>query len=163
MVRQGIKMVVPLVAVAIARRLSQSDGEAALQQSMPTGTDPANLLAGIGSPATAQQAQMGKNVVGALFGDKAEGLESALGGATGIDGKGLLTALAPVVLGSITGMARERNLDSAGLASALEDESKELAAANPEGAEAFTKMLGAAGLGDDSGGGIGGFLKRIFG
>src|SRR6516225_4874721 len=92
-------------------------------------------------------AQAGSGMLSSLFGGKTtDAMAQAIGKFAGIGdrgGKSLLSALAPVVLGTLGQHQRDAGLDTNGLASLLRSQKDQIVAAIPSG---LADQLGAAGL-----------------
>ena len=92
-------------------------------------------------------AQAGSGMLSSLFGGKTtDALAQAIGKFAGIGdsgGKSLITALAPIVLGTLGQHQRDAGLDTNGLASLLRSQKDQIVSAIPSG---LADQLGAAGL-----------------
>jgi hypothetical protein len=100
-------------------------------------------------------AQAGSGMLSSLFGGKTtDAMAQAIGRFAGIGdsgGKSLISALAPIVLGSLGQHQRDAGLDTNGLTSLLRSQKDQIVAAIPSG---LADQLGAAGLIDKAQAGV---------
>jgi hypothetical protein len=100
-------------------------------------------------------AQAGSSMLSSLFGGQTtDAMAQAIGKFAGIGdsgGKSLITALAPIVLGSLGQHQRDAGLDTNGLASLLRSQKDQMIAAIPSG---LADQLGAAGVIDKAEAGV---------
>ena len=92
----------------------------------------------------------GGGILDHVFGGSRSQVESALGGASNLDGSSaanLLQMLAPLVMGALGRQMRGRGLDEAGLGAALGQEEKALRGASSGGFDLLTSVLDADGDG----------------
>jgi hypothetical protein len=165
MARQAVNMAVPLLVSALARFTSSPQGANTLSSvltqnfSGAAGDDPAAALSS-GQPA-------GSGAMDALLAQvlggqgQAQAVETALGSATGVDAKGLLALVGPVILGYLGKTQRDQGLDATGLATQLQGAQQDMAASG-DLMGTVTSILGA-GQPSTEPGGLGGLLGKLFG
>ena len=154
---KAIAAAIPSILAGLAGSASKSGGASQLAGLLGK-QDPgllgnfANMLGGSGQQAMIDN---GSNALSSLLGGSATGaLAGAIGKFAGIDGgqsKSLLGALAPVVLGTLAKEQKAGGLDAGGLASLLNGQKDNIAAALPTG---FANLLQGSGILDSVAGNL---------
>ncbi|MEM8600641.1 MAG: DUF937 domain-containing protein [Bacteroidota bacterium] len=81
------------------------------------------------------KAMAGQAILGHIFGDKLDGVSSAIAGASGLNKQqsgNLLGMLAPVLMGALGKVKRDRGLDASGVSDLLNQESAQARQATPD-------------------------------
>jgi len=115
LVTQGMAVVGPLIATALANKASTAGGAVDLMQLLPKGGT-SSLL---GNPANPVDGGTGDTAVSSILGSGAGAIGATLDRALGFKASSLLGFAAPLVLGLIGKIAGEKKLDPAGLAQLL--------------------------------------------
>ncbi len=121
---QAISAALPLLLSALARNASSNDGAGALHSALVKDHD-GSILDGLGSFLGQGDTSPGAAILKHVLGGRQSRVEQGLGQATGLDAGqigGLLATLAPVVLGALGKMQRQKGLDPSGLGSVLGQE-----------------------------------------
>jgi hypothetical protein len=102
------------------------------------------LLGGGSERAASPRATNGEGIVRHVLGDRREAVEEGTARASGLD-RGqvgsLLTALAPLLMGALGKVKRDRDLDEQGVAQLVEAECRDLEHATPEAGEGDLRRL----------------------
>jgi hypothetical protein len=136
--------------MALSRNASNPDGAQALSNAISKDHD-GGILDDIMGFLGSYEEGPGEGILGHIFGDRQDAVQSRLSRATGMDTSSigeLLKMLAPLVLGALGRVQRERNLDAGGLASTLNAEQKTVQKAGGQPASLFTQILDADGDGE---------------
>ena len=165
----AIAAALPLLLGALARNASKPDGAQALSGALARDHD-GSILDDLSGFLPNASNGPGASILRHVLGDRQNTVQTNLGRATGLDSAKaamLLAALAPVVLGALGRMQRQKNLTAGTLASTLDGETRELQQRAGAGASLITSMLDADGDGsiaDDVAqkglGMLGKFLRR---
>ncbi len=165
---QAVAAALPMLLGALARNAAKPDGAQALHGALTRDHDGRaldDLPGALNRPDTAD----GNAILGHVFGERRGAVETGVSRVSGLDGQRtgqLMAMLAPVVMGALGRMQRQKNLDSAGLASALAGERQGVERASA-GLGGLTALLDADGDGqimDDVVGKLGnGVLGGLFG
>jgi hypothetical protein len=138
--RKGIGLALPLLVTALARNSSSPEGAQALSDALARDHDGSilnNLPAAVGN----YQSGPGDGIVRHVLGDQRKDVEDTLTHSTGVDAAALLQILAPIVLGAVGNMQRQKNLDSDGLATSLQNEQQQLRESSGGVMDMITRML----------------------
>lgn len=139
----AVQIGVPLIMAALARNASEPQGAASLHQAINTDHD-GSILDNVGGYLGNPQSANGAGILGHVFGNQRQTIESNLAQATGMDQNsagGLLETLAPLVMGSL-GKAQQQNaLDPSGLSSLLNSQQQEAQATAPDEMSMLGSML----------------------
>lgn len=139
----AVQIGVPLIMAALARNASEPQGAASLHQAINTDHD-GSILDNVGGYLGNPQSANGAGILGHVFGNQRQTIESNLAQATGMDQNsagGLLETLAPLVMGSL-GKAQQQNaLDPSGLSSLLNSQQQEAQATAPDVMSMLGSML----------------------
>jgi hypothetical protein len=165
----AVAAALPLLLGALARNASRPEGAEALAGALSRDHD-GSILDNLSGFLPNAANGPGASILRHVLGDRQDQVASNLGRATGLDGRKaavLLATLAPVVLGALGRMQRQKNLNAGSLASTLGGEAQELQQRAGAGASLVTSMLDADGDGsiaDDLAqkgiGMLGKFLRR---
>ena len=147
--QKAVGMALPLLLGALDRNASSSDGAEALSAALDRDHDGSifnDLPAAVKSPKTRKD---GAAILGHVLGDTSGDVMNSVGRATKIDTQhvaSIFATVAPVVLGAVGQMKREKNLDAQGVSSMLHEERKTVEGAS----SALTQLLDMDGDGDVS-------------
>jgi hypothetical protein len=161
---KAIAAAVPLLLGALAQNASQGDGAQRLNEAIAKDHD-GSVLNDV--PGTLQSAPLsgGEAILGHVLGDRRGLAEQALARSSGLDpakAGSLLAALAPLVLGALGRVRRDRGLDADGLAGLLGGEREALDTSAPGVMGVVSRLLDRNQDGsvlDD----VGGLLGSLFG
>ena len=95
-----------------------------------------------------------------MLGDESDDVAQMITRTTGVDGGGLLQAIAPVIMGILGQQVRSQGLDAGTLANTLQEEEKTLVSNNEDLSQTIREVLGDGNRRDDS---LFGMLGRLFG
>jgi hypothetical protein len=165
----AMEMGLGMLLTGLARNSESSSGAEALAAALDRDHDGSVLDALRRNEADADSLEKdGQGILGHVFGTRRQAVENRLGQASGL-GAGAMTqlmaTLAPVVLGSLGKMKREKGLDAGALAGMLGQESRAAASKAPEATGMLGKILDADNDGDvmDDIGKLGGsLLGKLF-
>ena len=149
LVSTAIGAILPAILAGLAGKVSTPTGASALSAALDN-QDPGllgsltNMLGGAGQTAVVNN---GASVLSSLLGGSAtSALTGAVGKFAGLDGNqssGLISMVAPVVMGHLAQQQKSGGLDAGGLANLLMGQKANIAAAMPAG---FAQLLGGSGL-----------------
>jgi len=166
---QALPSVLGSLMGGLARNANQGNGAAALSNALDRDHD-GSILDDLGGFVQGADSGAGAGILGHVFGAQRPKLEAQLSQQTGLDAgqiAGMLTTLAPVVLGALGKAKRSQGLDSTGLASMLEREAVGIERKAPQGLGILGSLLDADGDGniaDDLAKQVGkGLLGKILG
>jgi hypothetical protein len=147
-VQEGLQVVGPLVQDTLAEKSKTTAGMDSIMKMMPQDGAAqgglSDLLGLLGKGPMAAVAQ--SSLLNDLFGQGASAVGKVLSSKLGFDVTPLLAAALPAVIGAISKMAKEQNLDSQGIASMLQTEQANFAAtAKPEVLATLSEAKSAAG------------------
>jgi hypothetical protein len=134
-IQTGLEAVGPVVQGALAEKSKTTAGMDAIMKQLPEAGAPdglADLVGALlkGGPAGAAASS---GLLSDVFGQGASAVDKTLSGKLGFDVTPLLAAAVPALLGAVSRVAKEHNLDSAGIAKMLQTEqANTLATAKPE-------------------------------
>jgi hypothetical protein len=160
----AIAAAVPVLVGALAKNAATGDGAQKLRDALARDHDGSaldNLPATLGPDKAAE----GNAILGHVLGDRQAMAEQAIAKATGLDASKvgpLLATLAPVVMGALGRVARDRGLDAGGLTAVLEGEKSALGSQAPGVMGIVTRLLDRNQDGsvlDD----VGGMIGKVFG
>ncbi len=153
-VGKAVSAAIPAILAGLTKTASQGSGATQLANAIAK-QDPSilgnlgNLIGGTGEKSLVDS---GTNILTSLLGrSSTNALAGAVGkfaGLSGTQGNSLLGMLAPVVLGQLGQVQKSSGLDAGGLASLLNSQKGNIAAALPPG---FSDLLGGTGLLDGLG------------
>lgn len=153
-VGKAVSAAIPAILAGLTKTASQGSGATQLANAIAK-QDPSilgnlgNLIGGAGEKSLVDS---GTNILTSLLGGSStNALAGAVGkfaGLSGTQGNSLLGMLAPVVLGQLGQVQKSSGLDAGGLASLLNSQKGNIAAALPPG---FSDLLGGTGLLDGLG------------
>jgi hypothetical protein len=157
--QQAVAAAIPMLTGALAHNAAQPGGAADLHQAL--NDHDGSILDNIGSYLgnSGAASSMGGAILGHILGQHQDNATTGLANATGIDaGQAgqLLAMLAPLVMGALGRMKQQGGIDPGNLASVLQNEHAQAAAAAPSGLGGLVASI----LG---GGGGGGGLEDIAG
>jgi hypothetical protein len=160
-VRSALGMSLPVVMGSLAATAAKPGGAGVLTTmvSQAGSSSPAGNLSGyLGSPAAAG----GSSMVSTLFGSQLAPVQDAIARKTGLPpavvGKVLEIAV-PMVIGFVGKIAGGQNLDAAGLAGLIGDQSKMALAGSPDAAAVMEQMV----VSQAASGGLSGMMKNMLG
>jgi len=134
---------VPMLLTALTHNASTPAGAEALHQAVARDHD-GSILGQLGDLIGQGSAGPGAGILGHLFGNKREDAQQSIARSSGLTPQQiamLLTVLAPIVMGAIGKMQRQRGLDSGGLATQLGEEHAQAAQASPDLIGLATQLL----------------------
>ncbi len=161
---RAVQIAVPLIIAALARNAAQPDGAQDLQDAVTKDHDGSifdNLAGYLNNP----QAANGSGILGHVFGQQQETVQSNLAQATGLDQNAagnILEIAAPLVMGALGQTQRQNDLDANGLSQFLDAQREQTAESAPDLMGALNAMLDSnrdGSAADDVGRLIGNFLK----
>ncbi len=161
---RAIAAAVPLLLGALAHNAAQGDGAQRLNEAIARDHDGSVLNDVPGALQTAPLSG-GEAILGHVLGDRRDLAEQAVARSSGLDlakAGPLLATLAPLVLGALGRVRRDRGLDANGLAGLLGGEREALATSAPGAMGAVSRLLDRNQDGsvlDD----VGGLLGSLFG
>jgi hypothetical protein len=150
-VQKGLQAVGPVMQDALAEKSKTTAGMDGIMKSLPDANTAGNVSGLIndilkGGP---MGAIASSGVLSSVFGQGAGAVTKTLSSTLGFDVTPLLAAAAPALLGGIAKIAKEQNLDSAGIAKLLQTEqANTLATATPEVQTALSEVRGAVSAAD---------------
>lgn len=126
-VQSGLGSLIPVLIGGLANRAGAANGAASVFSQVTSPNIDAGLLGSLGgllgnSGQASNLINVGKSILGGLFGPKAEGIGDALSQASGMRAASagtLATLVAPVVLGFLKKLVTDRGLNAGGLATLL--------------------------------------------
>ncbi|MFY9823982.1 MAG: DUF937 domain-containing protein [Thermoanaerobaculia bacterium] len=164
--QQAVAAAIPMLTGALAHNASQPGGADALNQAL--NAHDGSILDEIGGflGNSGAASSIGGAILGHVLGQHQENATAGLANATGIDaGQAgqLLAMLAPLVMGALGRMKQQQGIDPGNLASVLQSEHAQAAAAAPSGLGGLAQILlggggGGGGLGDIAGSLLGGLF-----
>jgi hypothetical protein len=131
----ALSAAIPLLVSALARNASDPQGAHALSKALSRDHDGSvlnNVAAALGNP---QLRSDGAAILGHVLGDRRDRVQSGLGRSTGLDPASagqLLQMVAPLVLGALGKMQKERGLGASDLASMLGHEQQHIQQSAPD-------------------------------
>lgn len=146
MLQKGLEAVGPVMQNALAEKSKTTAGMDAIMKALPDANATGgitDLIGGIlkGGPASAIASS---SLLSEVFGQGAGAVTKTLSTKLGFDVTPLLAAAAPALMGTIARVAKEQNLDSAGIAKMLQTEqANTLANAKPEVQATLSEVKGA--------------------
>lgn len=163
--RQAIETALPVLLGGIARNAQDGAGASSLLAALDRDHD-GSVLDDIGDLLTSGGGAAGTGILGHVFGDRVDHVQSGLGQATGIGAQGmgaLLATLAPLVMGALGRAKNEGGLDVSGLQQTLTQEGEKLTASAPGMVQGLLRMLDRNQDGsalDDIAGMVGGLFRK---
>jgi hypothetical protein len=147
--QQAVGMALPILIGALNRNTSSSGGAEALASALQRDHD-GGILENLGQALT-QEATLkdGMAILGHVMGEKHSGFVNSVSRATNLDPDQvaqIFALLAPVMLGALGQMKREKNLDAQGISTLLEEERTTV----QKTASGLTQLLDLDGDGDVS-------------
>jgi hypothetical protein len=121
LVSKGMGVVGPLITTALAQKASTAGGLADIMKVLPK-DDTTSIL---GNLAGLVKGGGGTQLLSSVFGGGSNAVTTSLNRVLGFDASSLLRIATPLVLGFISKIAREKKLDSAGVANLLASEAAE--------------------------------------
>lgn len=121
LVSKGMGVVGPLITTALAQKASTANGLAEIMKVLPK-DDTSSIL---GNLAGLVKGGAGTAILSSIFGGGSNAVGNSLNRVLGFNASALLNIAAPLVLGFIGKIAREKKLDSAGVANLLASEAAE--------------------------------------
>ena len=140
---KAVSAALPILVGALDRNTNQAEGAQALFGALQRDHDGGILDDLAGFLGGARQSD-GDAILGHVLGGKRGSVETGLSRASGLDMSSitkLLPMLAPIVLGAIGKMQRQRGLDASGLSEALSQERHRSVQAQPEAMGALESLL----------------------
>lgn len=154
-VNQAVSAGVPLLVSALARNASSSGGANALLGALDRDHDGSILDDVIGFLGKSRGGGAGDAILGHVLGGKKQGVEQAIGQASGLDmgqvGQ-ILAMVAPLIMGALGKQRQQKSLDAGGLADMLNGERRQVERQQPEVGGLLGKLLDQDGdgqIGDD--------------
>lgn len=140
---KAVSAALPVLIGALDRNTNDTDGAAALFNAVRKSHDGSILdnLAGALGPSLLGD---GQDILAHVLGGKRQPVETGVSRASGLDMSSvakLLPMLAPIVLGAIGKMQRQRGFDAAGLSDALTRERRQMVQAQPHAMSALESLL----------------------
>jgi hypothetical protein len=120
-VRMGLSVAIPLLLSALARNSRTPEGAEAISRALQEDHD-GTVLARLPQAVEQYESGPGAGILRHVLGDKNQTVQRTLTKSTGADGGAMLQMAAPVVMGALGKVQRERNLDASGLALLLQEE-----------------------------------------
>jgi hypothetical protein len=162
--QQAVAAAIPMLTGALAHNATQPGGAADLHQAL--NDHDGSILDNIGSYLgnSGAASSMGGAILGHILGQHQDNATTGLANATGIDpGQAgqLLAMLAPLVMGALGRMKQQGGIDPGNLASVLQSEHAQAAAAAPSGLGGLVASIlggGGGGLEDIAGSLLGGLF-----
>jgi uncharacterized protein DUF937 len=131
--QKGLDVVGPLVLGSLARKSQSVSGMDSIMRLLPEDTGPGLLGRLLGAAAPQVPTAASASLLTSVLGPGVSTIGKALSGRLGFDVAPLIAAAAPAILGMIRSTAKENKLNSADIASLLQQEHKTtMAAAKPE-------------------------------
>jgi hypothetical protein len=170
--QQAVAAAIPMLTGALAHNAAQPGGAADLHEAL--NAHDGSILDNIGSYMSSNVGNIGAGgiggaILGHILGQHQDNATAGLANATGIDsGQAgqLLAMLAPLVMGALGRMKQQGGIDPGNIASVLQSEHEQAAAAAPSGLGGIlSSILGAGGSGGSGGLGdiAGSLLGGLFG
>ncbi|RPI37444.1 MAG: DUF937 domain-containing protein [Methanoregulaceae archaeon] len=162
-VQSALGMGLPMIMGSMATTAAAPGGADILTKMMTSGAS-SNPLDNLGGFLSNPAAAGGSAMVSTLLGGQMSGIQSAISQKTGLPPaivSQVMAIAAPMVIGYVGKMFVSQKMDAKGLTSLLGDQSRMAMAASPEAAAMAKQFMGAAI--PQSAGGVGGFLKKLFG
>jgi hypothetical protein len=138
--RRGVEVALPLLVSALARNSASPEGAQALSSALARDHD-GSVLNRVPDAVSNYQSGPGDGILRHVLGAQRANVETTMTQATGMDASALLQMLAPVVLGAVGNMTRERRLDAGGLASTLQSERQQVSQARPDAMGMISTLL----------------------
>lgn len=175
-VQSVLSMGIPMILGSMASTASTPAGLDTLTKMLAQGGS-GSPLDNMGGFLNNQEAAGGPAMARSLFGYEMSGITTAIAQKTGLRPamvSQVITIATPIVVGYVGKMFVSQKMDAAGLTSLLGDQSRLAIAASPDAAAIAKQFLGpavgtvvgtaaVATKAPESSGGIGGFLKKLFG
>lgn len=145
--QQAVSVALPMLLRTLSKNASSTDGAEALTtalQKQHNGSILNDIAGALSKPETLTD---GQAILGHIFGNRKETVESSLGKVSGIDSNSsatILAALAPIVLGALGNTMNKQSLNAEGVADILKNE-REQTESNLTG---ISKLLDLDGDGD---------------
>ncbi|MCC6348694.1 MAG: DUF937 domain-containing protein [Candidatus Eisenbacteria bacterium] len=164
----AIEAALPMLLSGLARNVAQPGGADALHQALQNDHD-GSLLDNLGEllgGTLGGRAANGAGILGHVLGDRQDAAQRAVAQSSGLDGAQaaqLLATLAPIVMGVLGRTQHSQGLNSAGLASMLQNEHATATQSRPDLMGVATQLLDRNHDGsmlDDLMNGLGGMLGR---
>ncbi len=138
--RRGLEAAIPLAMAGLASLFSGEDKAAELMSSLRSGSVPqleTSRFEGLVSDPTATDkvVQLGKGLMGRLFGGKVDSVVDILGSHSGVSrasASTLLSFAGPLLLGELYKQVQDRNLDTNGLSQLLRSEGRRASSLLPD-------------------------------
>ena len=151
-VNQAVSAGVPLLVSALARNASNTGGASALLGALDRDHDGSVLDDVIGFLGNSGSSP-GEAILGHVLGGKKQGVEQAIGQASGLDmaqaGK-ILAMVAPLIMGALGKQKRQQGFDAGGLMDMLGGERQRVESQQPEVGGLLGKLLDQDGDGQIS-------------
>jgi len=148
--QSAISAALPTLVSALARNTSRPEGAQALHQALERDHD-GSILDNLGALFGNPQGGDGDGILGHVFGERRQRVETGLSKSTGLDPAAiskLLVMLAPVVLGALGKAQRSRDMNSSGLSEFLNGERREVEKKAPAEMGMLGQLLDADNDGD---------------
>ena len=132
--QSAVRAALPLLLGALQRNASSPEGAQSLQGALERDHD-GSVLARLGDLADDPSTSSGEGILRHAFGGQQRAVEQGISQSSGLSPAQvarLLTTVAPVVMGMLGKLRRERNLDSGGLADLLTEERRAAESAVPD-------------------------------
>lgn len=159
MIKKALLIAIPLLLAALARNASSRGGADSLLGALTRDHD-GSVMNDVESVFANPAGRKGDRIVKRVLGDDTDDVAQTITRTTGVDGGGLLQAIAPIVMGILGRQVRAQNLDSDTLASTLQEEEKSLVTGNDDLQSTIREVFGQGNRRDDS---LFGMLGRLFG
>ena len=146
----ALSAVLPSLVMALAKNSSTPQGAESLSNALTKDHD-GSVLDDIPSFLDQHESGQGAGMLQHILGDKRTNVESGLSKATGMDASSLASLMemaAPLVLGMLGKMQREKNLDASSLSNLLTNEHQHLQQNAPQHTSLLTQLLDANKDGD---------------
>jgi hypothetical protein len=167
-VQSALRMGLPVIMGSMASTASTPTGLDALTKMLTQGGS-GSPLDNLGGFLTSPEAAGGSAMASSLFGYEMSGITTAIAQKTGLRPaivSQVITIATPIVAGYVGKMFVSQKMDTKNLTSLLGDQSKLAMTESPDAAVLAKQFLGTAAVAaavPESSGGIGGFLKKLFG
>lgn len=158
---------VPFLVSAMAKNSQSEEGAQSLAGALDRDHD-GSILDNLGGLISNPESGQGAGILGHVFGQKTQAVQSAVAQENGFDmakAGQLLMMAAPMIMGFLGKKKREEGLDAGGLSSMLQQSANQMAPKEEEGGSGIGSMIsgildrdGDGNVMDDIGGIIGGFL-----
>ncbi len=151
----AVQTALSVLTGAIAKNAAKPKGAASLEAAVAKDHD-ASILERVGDFLGNPAAGPGAGILGHVLGKKETAVAAAIGQETGLSRQqttGLLTTLAPLLMGALGKTKQEQSLDASGLAGMLAGETRQIQQSASGGLGSLLGMVGGAG-------GLAGLLGR---